>query len=286
VRFGVATPNVSPTAELGALEYDCGRAVGLYGSYASFTSADFDSLQAEKLRTRGTLSMVTWEPWDPAGTVDQPAYSLSRITSGTYDAYVRRWARSVRAWRQPLLLRFAHEMNGDWYPWCEGVNGNEPGSYVAAWRHLVRLFRDEGACNAQWVWSPNVDYTGATSLASLYPGDRYVDRVAVDGFNWGVTKAGMSWQSFGQVFGPTLDQIRRLTGRPLMIGEVASTEAGGDKAAWIRDFFQQLKRNPDIRAFVWFNFDKETDWRIDSSPPAKAAFADGLKDARYELHIT
>jgi hypothetical protein len=225
--------------------------------------------------------MVTWEPFNPSNGVDQPGYSLAAIANGTHDAYLSRWATQIKTWGQPLWLRFAHEMNGDWYPWAEGVNGNAPGSYVAAWRHVHDVFANAGVTNVTWVWTPNVLIPGRPSYASLYPGDAYVDWVGLDGYNWGTSASWSSWQSPTAVFGSSLASLRGVTSRPIVIGETASAEVGGNKAQWVQQFFSMLSANPDIKAFVWFNFLKETDWRIESTPATQAAFAGGVADGRY-----
>jgi beta-mannanase len=247
-------------------------------SYADFTR-ELDVSGLEAVTARGAVPVVTWEPWVAGRGVAQPAYSLDRITAGDFDPYLRRWAEGLRAFGRPVMLRFAHEMNGNWYPWSEGVNGNGPGDYVAAWRHVHDLVAAAGTGQVSWVWSPNVAYDGSAPLAALYPGDRYVDWVGLDGYNWGASRPGKRWQSFETIFGPTLAEIAHITRKPLMLGEVASSEVAGDKAAWIADFFAALRRHPQIRAFVWFEHDKETDWRIRSSEAARNAFAAGI--ARY-----
>ena len=89
------------------------------------------------------------------------------------------------------MLRYGHEMNGSWYPRADGVNGNAPGDFAAAWRHVHDVVTAAGATNPSWVWSPNIPYTGSTPLDGLYPGAVYVDAVALDGYNWG-TSAGWS----------------------------------------------------------------------------------------------
>jgi Glycosyl hydrolase family 26 len=282
VLFGVATPAGPSLADLDAFEARAGKRVGLYLYYESFAHSRFEPAQADAIRARGALPAITWEPWDPAGTADQPDYALQRIISGTYDDYIGEWATEIGAWGHPLLLRFAHEMNGDWYPWCETVNGNRPGDYAAAWRHVHRIFRAAGATNAKWAWTPYVRLPGSLPLAALYPGDEYVDWVGLDGYNWGSTRTWSSWQRFAEIFEPSLAELKAITDKPVMIGEVASTEVGGDKAAWIDDFFDGLKRHHAIRAFAWFNFNKESDWRIESSPAATEAFAAGLADPRFD----
>lgn len=258
-----------------------GKAAGLVNVYVSFASPGFDRPPLDAIRRRGAVPMVTWLPCrDGSLGSEQPEYALRRITGGAFDPYLKRWAADAAAWGQPLMLRFAPEMNGSWNSWSAGVNGNRARDFVLAWRHVHDLFAEAGASNVEWVWSPNVVMPGSPSLPSLYPGDRYVDWIGLDGYNWGTTRAGSRWQSFGDVFGPTLRAVRALTQRPLMLSEVGSAEAGGSKAAWVADFFRQLRRNPDILAFVWFNFDKEADWRIDSSSSSRHAFVAGVADAR------
>jgi len=281
VLFGAVTDTM---AQLDTFEASAGKKVGLYGYYASFAfNANFDAAAAGAIRARGAQPMVTWEPWDPtSGSASQPSYSLAKIVNGSFDAYITRWATQIKASGQPLWLRFAHEMNGNWYPWAEGVNGNTSGQYVAAWRHVHDIFTQVGAKNVTWVWTPNVIMGNTPTLASLYPGDAYVDWIGVDGYNWGTTQSwGSTWQTFDQVFGPTLASLQQISAKPIVIAEMASTEVGGDKAAWIRQFFASIASQPRIKAFIWFNLKKETDWRIESSAAAKAAFAAGIADPRY-----
>lgn len=276
VLFGGAASDLSA---LTTFESDAGKKVSLYVSYASWGyDADFPVTAANAVRARGAVPMITWEPWLPGG-VSQPNYSLAKIAGGTYDSYISRWASQIKAWGQPLWLRFAHEMNGDWYPWAEGVNGNAAGSYVAAWRHVHDLFAKAGVTNVTWVWSPNVS---DASPASLYPGDAYVDWMGVDGYNWGTTASWSAWQTPTEVFGATLANLRRISAKAIVIAETASTEVGGTKSQWVQSFFSMLSQNPDIKAFVWFNFNKETDWRIESSSSARTAFAAGVADPRYK----
>lgn len=241
---------------------------------------DFPVGFADLVASRGATPMLTWEPWDYSAGVNQPAYRLSAISGGAYDGLVRRWAAEIKSYGRPLLLRFAHEMNGNWYPWAESVNGNRPGQYVAAYRHVVNLFRAAGVTNVTWVWSPNVSYPGTTSLGELYPGDAYTDWTALDGYNFGTT-APSGWLSFTQVFGASIGQVRALSGKPLMIGEIGSAEQGGNKANWIADFFSQLAAHPEIHGYVWFNHDKEADWRIQSSDTSRIAYANAVAAARY-----
>jgi hypothetical protein len=81
--------------------------------------------------------------------------------------------------------------------------------------------------------------------------------------------------------------------KPIMIGEVGSAEnftpdkgfenpAAQDKAKWISDMFNAMNtKYPRIKAFIWFNVDKETNWKIESSVAATKAFQAGVSDGRY-----
>jgi beta-mannanase len=168
-------------------------------------------------------------------------------------------------------------MNGNWYPWAEGVNGNGPGDYAAAWRHAHDVVAATGAANITWVWNPNVPYWGSTSLDGLYPGAAYVDAVALDGYNWGTSAAWSSWISPSELFGPGLSDLRRLApGKQVLVAETASAEHGGSKADWNTALISYLAAQTDVTAVVWFNFNKETDWRIDSSSSSATALAAAL----------
>lgn len=230
---------------------------------------------------RGASPIITWEPWRWGGGVAQPAYALDRITAGDHDAYIKSFAAGLRSWGRPVTLRFAHEMNGSWYPWAEGVNGNGAGDYVRAWRHVHDVVAAAGAINVSWMWSPNTPPTGTVALSKLYPGAAYVDAVALDGYNWGTSKSWSSWTSPSALFGQGLTQLRSIApGKPITIGETAAAEAGGSKPVWIRDLLGYLSAQPDVSAFVWFQLNKETDWRFNSTEASSAAFAAALAARR------
>jgi hypothetical protein len=233
-----------------------------------------DPVVPKGLHSHGFLPELTWEPMlNGAGIPD------SVITSGQYNNYLIQNARIVKGLGHQIRISFAPEMNGDWTPWAIGRHGNTGDSHKAAFRHIVQTFRNEGVTNVQWIWAPNV-YTGGalTPYASFYPGDAYVDILGLDGYNWGTTRPWSAWQTFSDIYGNSYRDLLTISSRPIVITEIASTELGGDKAAWISDMFAAIRANfPRIQGFTWFNELKETDWRITSTPAARSAFINGFK---------
>ena len=112
-----------------------------------------------------------------------------------------------------------------------------------------------------------------------YPGDAYVDWTGVDGYNWGTTNGG--WQTFQQVF-KDIYPLLAAKKKPIMIGEMSSAQAGGDKGKWIDEIIPTLRASfPLIKCLVWFDINKEADWRISSSPESEAAFIRMAKDPYF-----
>jgi Glycosyl hydrolase family 26 len=281
LRFGVAT-NGGPLAsgELDDVSRIAGESPSSILFYKDFLQAPPIS-EMDAARARGAVPLVTWEPWAWGGGLDQPAYALDRIAAGDFDARITQWGQSLAAWGHPLQLRFAHEMNGDWYPWAEGVNGNDAGDYVRAWRHVHDVMAATGASNVSWVWSPNVPYWGSTDLSGLFPGAGYVDVVALDGYNWGTSASWSGWVSPQDLFASGIAQLRSVApGVPILIAETASSEAGGSKAAWNTSLVSYLAAQPDVMGFVWFHMQKEADWRINSSDASASAFKSALAARR------
>jgi beta-mannanase len=178
-------------------------------------------------------------------------------------------------------------MNGNWYPWDGSHNGASAAAatkYIAAYRHVHDVFSGAGATNVLWVFSPNVDSVPGDAWnqwSNYYPGDGYVDWMGFDGYNWGTVMTGTSWRTFTNMTSAIYAGLAA-KGKPIMIPETASTELGGDKGAWITAVLPALKTSfPAIKALVWFHMNKETDWRIDSSPQARDAFVPMARDAYF-----
>ena len=245
----------------------------ILASYKSWTLPLIDTTQLEDVWQRGAAPIVTWEPWAEEGG---RVFRLRDIAAGLYDDYIHSSARAAAAWERPLFVRFAHEMNGGWYPWGRGQNGNDPRVYKDAWRHIVRIFEAEGADNVSWVWCPNENSSGRFAFRQYYPGDRWVDWVGLDGFNWEVSP---HWQTFTEVFAASYNSLVEMSQRPVMIVETGSWEQGGNKAEWVTDALtRELPRFEHVRAFLWWSVDDPRgDLRVESSPAALRAVREGLE---------
>lgn len=261
-------------AEVNAFEQIAQAPVGIIQWFADWGSGRVDVKQLRAVAARGAMPQITWEPWDNARAGrSQPAYRLASIVSGRYDAYIRSWARDLRGYGKPVLLRFAQEMNGLVYPWAEAKNGNRPGEYARAWRYVHDIFTAEGATNVRWVWCP---VTRAV-VDEQYPGDDYVDIVALSGFNGGTALPWGGWRTFADAFNAPLQSLRRLApDKPVQISEVATAQEGGNKPLWIKQMFDYVQSRAWIRSVLWFDLPKQTDWRVATSPTAQRAFADGV----------
>ena len=207
----------------------------------------------------GSIPLVTWEPWlidfESGRHPELPLrdardrHGLAAIARGDYDFYIDTWARSAARFEKPLLVRFGHEMNDPYrYPW--GPQNNTKEEYIAAWRHIVTRFRQAGATNVLWVWSPHVAYE---YWDLYYPGDDYVDWVATGVLNFGPIAQWSQWWSFADIIGTKYPTLAKF-GKPIMIAEFGSLAVGGDRAAWYADAIRSLPRDyPAIRALLFFH---------------------------------
>ena len=245
------------------LESQLGRPLDIVHWFMSWDHA-YDAALVASVVDGGRIPLISWQP------VNQ---SVADIAAGAQDDYLRGWARGVRDAGAPVYIRPFPEMNGEWAPW----NG-DPEALRIAWRRMAAIFDAQGATNVRWVFSPNVTdepRTESNRMESYYPGEDVVDVLALDGYNWGTTREWSSWTSFEDVFRGGYDRIERLGPQPIWFAEMASADVGGDKAAWVRDMFASTAF-PRLQALIWFDEDKEADWRIASTPEVVDAFRVGL----------
>jgi mannan endo-1,4-beta-mannosidase len=272
---------VSPASYLGVYEQgappsyrpiaDFARAAGSQPNldgYFSGWAEPFASSFARQVHARGGTLYVQ---------IDPTFASVAGIADGAYDNYLRSYADAVRDFGHAVVIGFGHEMNAPWYSW--GYGHVPPATFIKAWRHVVDLFRDEGADNVTWLWTVNADLRDTGPIQDWWPGAQYVSWVGIDGFH---NKAS---DTFASVFGRTIGQVRALTSKPLLVAETAvGPEAG--QFVKIGDLFAGVRRDK-LLGLVWFDFRQSggpfrQDWRVEGSRLAQAAFRFGVSSS---LHL-
>jgi hypothetical protein len=237
----------------------------------------------EAIRSYGAIPFFSWAAESsPRLTEEDPEFQLSDLIEGRYDTYIAQFAAEAKAWGHPFFLRFNWEMNGNWFSWSQGINGNAPGQYIAAWRHVHNIFTAVGATNATWVWCPYADPNSRfNKLKPLYPGGAYVDWTCMDGYNWGRNPVNPKpWRSFDEIFATTYEQVKKLAPRkPMMLAEFGTSPKGGHKAQWIREMLAVIPRKyPKIRGMIYLDgLDRGIDWTVESSPAVTDQFARGIR---------
>ncbi len=283
IKLGVYT---SAQGQLGAPEdagwldnyaQTVGRKPDLVMDYSNITDPLLTPTEVTNLAQRGETPLVTWQLYKSGWGGE--TISLQSVANGSYDSYLRKAAEAAEAMPfNEILIRFAHEMNGNWYGW----SGN-PTAYVEAWRHVVSVIRATGTTKIKFVWSPNVD-NGSYPFAAYFPGDAYVDYVGLDGYNWGTTGSGVGkWQSLYEVFASSYAQLTQMSTRPVMITETSSSETGGEKGPWILNGLLHTvpEKFPRIAAVIWFDRSQEDDWRIASSTASLEAYRQVVANSLY-----
>ena len=260
------------------------RIVHWYQQWLGDEQSEFPAAAAALVAAQGAVPLITWEPpGEAASDTGQSGEQsvLAAIAAGGYDAYIRSWARAAAEYRGPVLIRPLRDMNGSWYPWAVGANGNSPQQFVAAWRRLHDLFVAEGATNVGWVWSVySFEQSRRAELARVYPGPEYVDWVSMSAFNSG-GENGSAWRTVDELFGDTYKGLSRLD-KPIMISQIATASSGGDPAAWAHDTLQGLRSDyPLVKAVVWFDALDSTDVDLRLRGAVAEAFASELGSSAY-----
>jgi mannan endo-1,4-beta-mannosidase len=234
-----------------------GRRPNLVGYYSGW-GEPFAASFARAVHGHGAVTIVQMDP---------TFASVPWIAAGHYDGYLRSFADSVRDFGHSVVIGFGHEMNADWYSW--GYKHVPALTFVAAWRHIVSLFRSQGTNNVTWLWTINQDLSSTGPLASWWPGARYVTWVGIDGYYYRPSS------TFTTVFGETIAQVRTFTRKPVLLSEAGVGPQAGQSAK-IHNLFAGMRQYQTL-GLVWFDIAQHQgiyhqDWRIEDSRAATAAF--------------
>lgn len=215
--------------------------------YAKFGTR-FRSDAARVNYSHGAMTLDVLDPW---------TVPLYRIAAGKYDAYLRRYARAIAKLRFRVGFSFAHEMNGQWYPWDFRKGG--PAHFVAAWRRIHRIFAQMHATNVTWVWTINKLYLrDSRRIAQVtredWPGKRYVNWVGVDGY------FRFPGEPFSRVMTPTLRLIRTITRKPVLLSETA-VYPNAIRDLQLRELFAGIRRD-HLLGFIYFDHNAKRRWSL------------------------
>ena len=229
--------------------------------------------------------------WDPGET------RYAEWAGGAHDAYLAKLVAAANDFPYRIYVRPWAEMNGDWStfqptPLGAKPNGGTYREFRLAWRHMVSYFRKHGATNVKWVFNPDAaTYPGTTPVEKIWPGERYVDVLGIDGFNWGADDQWGEWRSYREIFTPMYTQLTALdSAAPVWICEFGSKEplvddgapidARQSKATWLANALR-YDGFPAVEALIYFQANKERNWLLDSSPGSLEAARAALDGARF-----
>jgi hypothetical protein len=255
--------------------------------FYSFFDDSFPEDQLRNALEGGVVPQIVWEPW----LNNHEGIGLQSVLEGKYDAYIDSWIEGFKNLEEKVFLRLGHEMNGWWYPWSGAQNNKDTALYIAFYRYVADRFKSSGVTNVIWTWCiltmPNsYQWEEWNKQYNYYPGDEYVDWIGINGYNWGSEfndPDAVVWNDFDEIFKATYeDVVARYPGYPIMIGEISCDAKNGDKAQWVSDTYKNIKENySSIKGIVWFNVNKEKDWRVDSSEAVFEAFRNAIADKYY-----
>jgi mannan endo-1,4-beta-mannosidase len=244
-----------------------GRAAGREPNIAGYFSGwpePFKIAFARSARAHGAAVLVQLDPTDA---------SIQGIAAGAYDDYLRSFADAVARFGSPVVIGFGHEMNATWYSW--GFGHVRPATFVAAWRHIVAVFRGQGADNVTWLWTIQANELGTGPIRSWWPGPQYVTWVGIDGYYF---RPG---DTFARVFAGTIAQVRSFTTKPILLSETAVGPEAGQPAK-IHDLFRGMADYQTL-GLVWFDISQHDgiyhqDWRIEDSRAAQYAVEQAVRE--------
>jgi hypothetical protein len=243
---GTAHGGMGPYAQLVSLEGQIHRKVAIDLHYSTWTT-DLASQSVMADLSAGRIPLISWQ----CGAPD------AAVAAGADDNMIAAQAKAIAALHHPVMIRWFWEMEytgsnggkqGENAASCIGTAG--PSGYVAAWRHIVEVFRANGATNVSWVFCPGQSSYGPEAsargvAASLYyPGNNFVDWIGEDAYSRATPAtlpslvAGM-YHAYGN------------SGKPLIVCETGAEAA--NQPAFLSSADQLPSDYPNLKAIVYFD---------------------------------
>jgi glycosyl hydrolase family 26 len=270
-----------PSKTLPALQKTAGKNVRTVSAYLTVGHA-LDPRLIKLARTSGIKLVISWLPDKGADSAKAPGFRLSAIAAGKFDKDLRALGLQIKALPHGAVVRPMPDPNTPWYAWSGTVNGNRPGDYVPAWKHVRKVLAKAAGKKVKLLWSVyarSVPDDPKNALKVYFPGAKQVDLVGADAYNFGNAQ-GLTWTAPADLFLPAYGTIQKLAPKPFWISETGSTAKGGDEGAWIGALGQLGKTMPKLKGVVWYDVrDSTGDFRVPRKGAAAAAFKAFVKTA-------
>jgi hypothetical protein len=278
IKLGVYQDNVAKT--LTPLSRAVGPGLKTVSVYVTAGTGLDPKLVALANDQKLTL-LVSWMPDKGKDGTAGSKYSLSAVAKGSFDQGLRALGTQLRTLRKSPIVRPMPEPNTPWYAWSGTAKGNSAVTYVKAWKH-VRSVLLKADPKVRLLWAPyarSVPDTPQNTIASYFPGARYVDLVGASAANFGTSK-GLAWSTPTELFSTAYSTIEGLAKKPFWIAETGSTATGGDQRGWIQSLGSLRSTMPQLTGVVWFDVkDPSGDFRVRATPASTSAFKGLLKGA-------
>jgi len=180
--------------------------------------------------------------------------SWQAASTGAYDA---RWRTSLAKMKTlwgdkpgTVYIRFAHEMNGNWYDWS--VNKGNKDAFVASWKRY-RALQQEIFPKSKLVFSVNREsVSSGFNWTESFPGKQYVDVMGVDYYNQYPT--ANSVEDFRGALGAkdgygapkglqAHSDFARSVGLPLSVNEWSGISDNADSPGFIQGMHEFFAKN-------------------------------------------
>ena len=269
--FTAPSPRTFPHNYIGIVSYNvakfdqaCGCSPNVAVKYLPIGGST-DMGGARSILATGAVPLLELEPF---------GISLAKISSGGEDAWLTKYAHAVSSLHSPVIMSFAPEANGSWYPW--GYHHMAPGAVLKAYQHVVTIFREARVRDVKWAWIVNVQFAGSENIEALWPGQAFVDILGIDGY----FVAPGTFQDF---FGSTIYALRTISPDPLMITETGGSPSIG-KVTALSEITAGVAQYGLI-GFIWFDIKQHgsierQDWSLEDEPAALDLFKSAVKRIR------
>lgn len=267
-------------------------AIWVYFSDNWFHGIKFPQKELEIINSTGKIPFIRMMPRSDfiEGNQD-PVYTLQKIIDGNFDNEFVQYAKSAGYFGKPIMIEFGTEVNGNWFSWSGMYNGggetdnygnpemaDGPERFRDAYKHIINIFRKEGADNITWVFHAAAESAPEEKwnrMTEYYPGDNYIDWIGVS--IYGAQEQGEKWHTFKKLITNCYNELRTVSAmKPIAILEFGVIEDPhkGNKAKWIHDALQLLidSKFPGIKAIsYWHSLWRDdngiiNNMRLDSSP--------------------